>query len=212
MRPGDRRLVCFDLGRVLIRICDNWQHGCRMAGVPVPGELDAGRRAALHEAVCRNEVGEIDVMGFAQLAAPVLGLAVEQVVAISNAYLLGPYAGVSELLDELLESGVETACLSNINDNHWRILNDPAGPHAEVMRRLRHPFGSHLLGVRKPSDACYACVERQTGIPGAQILFFDDLEENVAAARQRGWRGNRIDPAHDPVAQMRDHLRRYGLL
>ena len=44
-------LACFDLGRVLIGLCDNWQHGCRLAGVPVPPDLDEAQRAALHQAV-----------------------------------------------------------------------------------------------------------------------------------------------------------------
>ncbi len=34
------------------------------------------------------------------------------------------------------------------------------------------------------------------------MLFFDDAEENVRAARAVGWRAERIDPAGDTARQM----------
>jgi FMN phosphatase YigB (HAD superfamily) len=46
--------------------------------------------------------------------------------------------------------------------------------------------------------------------PG-RIVFFDDVEENVAAARRRGWRGQRILHDGDPIAQVRRHLRDAGI-
>ena len=42
---------------------------------------------------------------------------------------------------------------------------------------------------------------------GADVLFFDDLPDNVAGARSFGWRAALVDPTSDPVAQMRAHLR-----
>ena len=66
--------------------------------------------------------------------------------------------------------------------------------------------------MAKPDPAIYAEFERLAGVRGDGILFFDDRAENVDAARRRDWRAHRIDPESDPIAQVREHLRRYGVL
>jgi HAD superfamily hydrolase (TIGR01509 family) len=213
-RPHPIRLVCFDLGRVLMRICDDWRHACECAGIAPPAEaLDGSKSAALDAAVCASEVGAIGLDEFAAAVGPVLGMPPASVVAASSAYTRGPYPGAAELLDDLSAAGLATACLSNTNANHWRILTDPADPHCRVTARLTHCFASHLVRVRKPADAIYAHVERVTGIPGDAIVFFDDLTENVAAAARRGWHAHRVDPAADePIGQIRRALRGHGIL
>ncbi len=39
----------------------------------------------------------------------------------------------------------------------------------------------------KPDPRLYEVVERQSGRSGAEILYFDDRPENVAAGAARGW-------------------------
>jgi putative hydrolase of the HAD superfamily len=211
---SDIRLVVFDLGRVLVRICDGWQHACRVAGVPVVREeLDADAQARLHALVCRAEVGGLDIDGFGREAAAVLGLTPVQFRALSDAYLLGAFEGAVEIVEELAAAGMPTACLTNTNDNHWRLMNDPAALGYFPLDRLTHRFASHLVRLRKPDDAIYAHVEQATATPAEAILFFDDVEENVAAARNRGWRVRWIDPAlNDPVPQIRAALKEHGVL
>jgi FMN phosphatase YigB (HAD superfamily) len=208
------RLVVFDLGRVLVRICDGWQHACRVAGVPVAREeLDAASQARLHALVCRAEVGGLDIDGFGREAAGVLGLTRVQFRALSDAYLLGAFEGAVEIVEELVAAGIPTACLTNTNDNHWRLMCDPSALGYFPLDRLTHRFASHLVRLRKPDDAIYAHVEQATAMPAEAILFFDDIEENVAAARNRGWCARRIDPAlDDPISQIRTALREHGVL
>lgn len=206
-------LVCFDLGRVLVRICDDWRHACRVAAVQLPSSAmtaDAHRR--LFEVVCQSEIGAIDQHAFAESAAPLLGLSVEGVLALSDAYILGPFEGAGELLEDLASIGVRTACLSNTNANHWRIMCDGPPEIRLPMDRLTYRFASHLAGCRKPADEIYAHVERETGCDGRSILFFDDLEENIEAAQRRGWRGFRIMPGEEPVAQIRRCLREANIV
>src|SRR5688500_7187683 len=125
------QLVVFDLGRVLVRICDDWLHACKVAGVRAPsGRIDAVAGARLHELVCRVEVGRFDHAAFCAEAGPVLGLTPGDVSSVWDAYTLGPYPGAVELVDEIAAAGVRTACLSNTNANHWRLMSDPAsGTH-----------------------------------------------------------------------------------
>ena len=210
---SDIRLVVFDLGRVLVRICNGWQHACEVAGVRPPREPGPAAVAALHELVCRVEVGEIEPAEFCRRAAPQLGVRPRDVEAVWDGYTLGIYPGALELVDELNAAGVATACLSNTNATHWAIMNDAADGCHFPFDRLTHAFASHVLRLRKPDDAIYAHVEAAAGVEPGRILFFDDVEENVEGARRRGWRAHRIDPApDDPLPQVRSHLRSHGVL
>lgn len=213
-RESDIQLVVFDLGRVVVRICDGWRHACEVAGVRAPARgPDPASMAALQDLICRVEVADMSPGEFCRAAAPVVGLNESDVVAMWNAYTRGTYAGATELLDEIRAAGVATACLSNTNATHWAILGDPAGHSYFPFDRLTHAFASHLLKLRKPDDAIYAQVERQTGVPGNAIVFFDDVAENVEAARRRGWHAYHVDPApDDPLPQVRARLREHGLL
>ena len=63
----------------------------------------------------------------------------------------------------------------------------------------------------KPDPAISAAVEEITGMPGPEILSFDDLADNVAAARTLGWSTMLIDPAGSPAAQINHELALRGL-
>jgi FMN phosphatase YigB (HAD superfamily) len=54
-------------------------------------------------------------------------------------------------------------------------------------------------------------VERATGHGPEEILFFDDLPENIDGARAAGWRAVLIDPDGDPAAQVMTALDKAGL-
>jgi putative hydrolase of the HAD superfamily len=209
---SDIRLVCFDLGRVFVRICDDWRHGCRVAAIPDPPPLNAEAATALEELVCRSDLGDVDARQFADLAAPLLGLTSAQVQRLSDSYLLGLFPGIDQMLDDLRAAGLATACLSNTNVNHWRLVTDPAAPCFLPLHKMDHHFVSFKIRARKPDAAIYTHVERATGLAGRQIAFFDDLAENVDAAAQRGWQAIRIDPSLDPMAQARSALERLGVL
>ncbi|HEY7116311.1 MAG TPA: HAD-IA family hydrolase [Tepidisphaeraceae bacterium] len=208
-----KQLVVFDLGRVLVRICDNWKHACEVAGVPIPPrDMDEPTRARMMALVVESECGRLDQHAMAHAAAPVLGIRPEHFLALSDAYLLGPFAGAGELIDDLHTAGHATACLSNTNASHWRMMTDPANPHGPVLARLGHRFASHLVGARKPDARIYAHVERTTGVAPDLITFFDDVAENIAAAQSRGWTAHLVGKCENPIPAIRARLRSEGLL
>ena len=63
---GDIRLICFDLGRVLIRLCDGWHHACEVAGVPAPPPFTDEQRAKLQKLVHISEIGQMSQEEFCQ--------------------------------------------------------------------------------------------------------------------------------------------------
>lgn len=211
------KLVCFDLGGVVVRICRSWQEGCEAAGLPVRDGMQTpemkARRRALTE---RYHAGELECeVYFERLAETTGGLyAPDEVRRIHEAWTLGVYDGIEDLIANLEASGrVELGVLSNTNHAHWRVMSGPtAAEQYGVLRRIRHLHASHLLGLVKPSPEIYRAFERETGMPGRRILFFDDLEENVRGAREAGWHAEQIDHTGDTPRQIRSHLSRYGVL
>ncbi len=211
----DRRvkLVCFDLGCVLVRVRGTWAEACAAAGVPVPAvALDPQRSDELTAIYKPAETGAVDTETFAARTARYTGLTVDQVMRVSDAWLGGAYPGARELVESVTNTGVKTACLSNTNANHWRLLMTPGNEHDVALGRLTYRFASHLMGCAKPDAAAYERVERDTGVAPEDVLFFDDLPANCRAAAQRGWQVIRVDPTNNPIGQMRGCLRERGIL
>lgn len=206
------QLVCFDLGGVLIRICGGWVEACSRAGIAVPPAIADKAVAARVVAVSHeHERGRIDDASYAAGVAGVLGISDDDVLAVSRAWLKGPYAGAHEVVDDLRRAGRRTACLSNTNALHWSMMSGEGGNQLPLTK-LDHRFTSFETGWMKPEASLYAHVEQGAGVAPDTILFFDDNTDNCRAAAARGWRVRQIDPAGDTIAQVRRTLREHQLL
>jgi len=82
--------------------------------------------------------------------------------------------------------------LSNVGDLHWAHLSREYGLH-----RLGHgALPSFVTGFMKPEPGIYAEAERRFDLEPASTVFIDDREENVRAARARGWAGIEHESFH----------------
>lgn len=206
------QLICFDLGGVLIQLCDGWQHACQLAGVIPSKPITDSDIAQLVKLVHREEVGELKEGEFFALTSPQLGLSPDDARAMSDAWLRGPFPGIDPLIDALHAAGLTTACLSNTNAYHWRAMSDPSHRNALPLHKLHHRFASHLVRDRKPNPSIYQHVEQATATAPETILFFDDSAENIHAAEARGWQTCHVTEPNDPVAQMTSHLKLHNLI
>jgi glucose-1-phosphatase len=216
------RLVCFDLGGVLVRIWGTWDDARRAASLSARAEPSAPELEESHRSL--GALFEVGRISFDEWAAGVSrafegAYSPDEAKRAHHAIPRQEYAGALALIDELHDAGVATACLSNTNHAHWiRLVHHdgvaalPGEPEYPSVVRLKRHFASHLLGMAKPDGAIYAEVERLVGLEGPEILFFDDRADNVEAARHRHWRAHRIDPQGDTIAQVRQSLRDYRLL
>ena len=194
------RLVCFDLGGVVIRICRTWAQGCAAAGMTVrdPG-LWRRARPARRQLIDELQTGRIDGATFAARASElVAGLySPAEILDVHNAWLLDEYPDIGDLIDRVHEAGLDTAALSNTNHEHLeRIARLPA------VTRLHHLLASHQMGLHKPDPLIYRRLQEQLGYRAREIIFFDDTQENVIAADGVGWRAHLIDPEADTAQQI----------
>lgn len=214
------KVVCFDLGGVVVRIARTWAEACAAAGIEVRGEdsfkapdLQSGRRE-LSDAYQIGHIGCQDY--FRRIAEHSDGLYnAAEVEAIHRAWVFDPYPGVEQLIDELNAiDGLRTACLSNTNHSHWQDLQVETDGRwrVEAIQKLNSRLVSHELKAVKPNERIYREAERLLAASGAEIIFFDDLAENVDGARRLGWRAFQIDHDGDTALQMRRHLASLGVL
>jgi putative hydrolase of the HAD superfamily len=214
MSEPSEPMVVFDAGGVLVRICRAWDEGARRAGIEAPedvmGPEAIARRRDLSYLYQSGRLGEAEY--FVRMAEAIgSGCAADIIARVHDAWLIEEYPGARALVEDLAAAGVRTALLSNTNARHWQAMAPGAGLYPAIAR-LDRWFLSHELGACKPDEAIYAAVEREAHAPPASIIFFDDLEENVAAATRRGWQGRQVDHCGDPAADMRAHLRALGVL
>jgi len=205
-------VVCFDWGGVIVRICRSFPEGVKAAGLEHRDGVDNADLYDVRRALsARHQIGEMsEDEFFASVSESYGGLYTpEEVALVHDAWLLGEYEGVADLVRELHETApCPTAMLSNTNARHWaRRTSD--FPTAGSLH-LQHV--SHLLQLAKSDEQIYKAFESETGFAGPQIVFFDDLEANIEAAKKRGWRAVRVDHTGDTATQMRSALVGLGVL
>lgn len=217
----DIKLVVLDLGRVLLRIAEDWPHAYELAGLshltPPSGDISSSKRRGSGSEAERLfagfETGKTPTRDYLEVFARDLDVTLDQASALIDAWLLQPFERAEWLIDELVQRDFKTACLSNTNAHHWRLLTDPAHGSYLPLDRMDFVFASQLIGHAKPHEEAYAHVETVAGVRPEQILFFDDLPENIEAARDRGWKGVVVErgPRADPIGQVVGELQAYGI-
>jgi glucose-1-phosphatase len=217
-RPSAIRCVCFDWGGVILRHCRGWAEACIAAGVPLrEGMDDPVRKQRRQELNHLFQIGRMQEREFfPQIAEATGGLYTEaDVRRLHHAWLLTEYAGVGEVIDAINATGnVETALLSNTNAAHWARHIDTPDRKADypTIQRITHRHASHLLGYAKPHGDIYRAFEDATCMGPGNILFFDDLPDNIAMARQLGWHAVLIDHTRETAPQLHAALQRFGVL
>ncbi|HYD02104.1 MAG TPA: HAD-IA family hydrolase [Phycisphaerales bacterium] len=212
------RIIVFDLGGVVVRICRSWKEACDRCSLPYHDTVTNPAFVAERKAIrASHEIGRMtDEEFYTRIAATTGGhYTPQQVRDIHHNWTIDEYPGVTKLVDDLHDRGLATGVLSNTNAHHWRLLTEQpqAGGPAPypTVHRVHHLHASHLLGLAKPHRAIYEAFGSRAGYAPHDILFFDDLAENITGAQDAGWDAVQIDHTGDTAAQMRLHLRLRGV-
>jgi putative hydrolase of the HAD superfamily len=129
-------------------------------------------------------ISEVTPAYLSSKVGEILGTQIAQSVVIQafNSEL-GPEISSTTKILPSLRTRTQVGCLSNTNSIHWDELLRSYSFMGEFDRR----FASQLLGCAKPGREIYEKVVGLLRVKPHDILFFDDREENVLAARQLGW-------------------------
>lgn len=175
------RAVVFDLGGVLVELGGAKRMAEWLGGGITRDELFW--RWLASPAVRRYESGRSTPEEFARDAVAELRLPVAPAAFLEHfrGWPTRAAPGALELL-RALRGRVKVACLSNTSALHWTRIEREMGFAGLFDAR----FLSHELGMVKPDRAIFERLVRDLAVPAPSILFFDDGEPNVAAARSLG--------------------------
>ncbi len=194
-----RRTLLFDLGGVLV---ESIGLSALQRLLPQWSEAEIAGRWHGSQAVGRFERGQIDAATFARefLAEWPIAMGPGAFIDAFTGWVTGFYPGALAMLARLRRQHT-VACLSNTNAAHWARMG-------RDLDAFDHRVASHLVGHMKPEAAIYEAALQQLGVPAHDVIFFDDLAANVAAAREAGMQAHQVRG----LAETTDVLRRLGVI
>lgn len=201
------RAVVFDIGGVMIRLAAGWENACRAGGVEYrPFAETPAYRERLDMLERKFGCGQITSADYySRLFELVDGrYPLTDLRMLHMSVIQQEFPGIYEVVRGLREAGYFTACLSNTCAAHWDALDDPAQYPAIGLLNAR--FASQLMGLMKPDPAIFRRFEEATGFHPQEILYFDDMPANVAAAQQCGWQAVLITQTEDAVPEIQAAL------
>jgi FMN phosphatase YigB (HAD superfamily) len=208
MTSASQTLICFDLGGVLARIRRNWQACANAAGVVTrlpDGEIDLSAFSPFDQL----QEGVTTSAEYLRGLSDYLSVSEVQALAVHYAILVGPYEETYELVSDLKRAGLRTACLSNTNELHWGLLNSRAFPG---INDLQFKMVSHEIKLLKPEQQVFEMFDANAKVAPEDVIYFDDNEGNVIAAKEHGWNAFFVDHEANPAQQMREVLSNLKLL
>lgn len=177
-------LYIFDMGNVIIdidfkRVLGVWSN---LSGTPLATLTE---RFSMGEVFQKHERGEISDEEFAAELSHEMGIALsfEQFSVGWQAVFVGLRADVIDVFKTLREQGHRVVVLSNTNRLH---LNYWPEHYPEIEANTDALYLSQDLGMRKPEPRIFEYVLNKEGVTASQAVFFDDVLENVEAARSMG--------------------------
>jgi putative hydrolase of the HAD superfamily len=177
-------LYIFDMGNVIIdidfkRVLGVWSN---LSGTPLAMLTE---RFSMGEVFQKHERGEISDEDFAAELCHEMGIALsfEQFSLGWQSVFVGLRPEVITIFKTLREQGNRVVVLSNTNRLH---LNYWPEHYPEIEANTDALYLSQDLGMRKPEQRIFEYVLNKEGVTASQAVFFDDVIENVDAARSMG--------------------------
>ncbi|KPD03838.1 glucose-1-phosphatase [Moellerella wisconsensis] len=177
-------LYIFDMGNVIIDIDFNrvFQKWSDLSGTPVE---DIAEKFTFGETFKLHECGKISDMEFAEYLCEEIGvsLSFEQFAQGWHAIFVSLRPEVIDIMDKLREQGNRVIVLSNTNRLH---LDYWPQHYPEIAAAADFLYLSQDLGMRKPDPEIFKYVLQSEEFEPQQAVFFDDVKENVDAAKKLG--------------------------
>lgn len=188
------KVLLFDLGNVIInvdfaRAIKVWSDYAEVS----PETLKS--RFAFDASYERHERGEITGAAYFASLRELLALELTdmQLEEGWNAIYHGEVPGIQEL-SRGAKKHFPLYAFSNTNPTHWNYV---CQHYAEVLDLFEKVFTSSELKKRKPHPEAFETVVKEIGVNAKNVLFFDDLLENVEGARAAGLQAVHVQSVTD---------------
>ena len=178
------KVILFDLGRVLMHI--DFDAFPKSLGLFTKEQKEKYDDIQIRNAIIQYETGKLSTPEFQdKLHESFCGnFSREEVINAYNAIIVKDNIEIIPFV-ELCKSKYQIAILSNTSPSHWeKVLRI-----SSVVKLFTHSFTSFQLGVMKPDAAVYKKVCSTFNVSPNEVLFIDDLQENIEGARNVGMMG-----------------------
>jgi epoxide hydrolase-like predicted phosphatase len=148
----------------------------------------------------RGEISFAEVRAHNKEALARLGIEPPPAGSSAASLAFEPNEEMLALLVDLRTAGLRTGMLTN-NIREFRDLWWPLMPWTEMLDDI---VDSHEVGMRKPNPAIYSLALERLGTTAGRTAFLDDVESNVAGARNVGMVGVLVeDDSASAIATVR---------
>ncbi|MEO1957513.1 MAG: HAD family phosphatase [Methylophilaceae bacterium] len=178
--------ILFDVGGVLIEL----------NGLPSIAKLldsnqsleDIYKHWMAAPSVIGHETGKLSTDEFAQEVVKDLKLSITADAFMENfsTWIVGTFPDTFDLLDAIPNT-LKVAALSNTSDAHWKEVEATG-----LANKIEYLYLSHKIGHLKPSLPAFQCAVDGLGVPPEEIIFFDDVIENINAANSFGLKAHQV--------------------
>jgi HAD superfamily hydrolase (TIGR01509 family) len=177
------RLLLFDLGNVLVRLdLDRFSKSLGLDTRDARNHYGSGVR----ELTNQYEIGKCSTREYFSSLRSFLGNRYD-VNVLEEAFmsvLADPMPGMENLVRRATAQ-LPAALVSNTNEYHFsRVL-----PRIPALNYLPKRYLSYQLGALKPFPEFYHSIVRNENVKPNEMLFIDDVVENVDAAERAGMAG-----------------------
>lgn len=177
------RWFIFDLGNVLVKLAFErvLEAVCADADCSRDQLVEIMEKPGAYRDL---ERGEISFDEFHRFLVDQIGYreSVQRFRKVWSDFFDGPIEGIEELLDRV-RARYRVAFLSNSNEVHEQVIPEQFG----VLFRKEDLFVfSHRFRCAKPDPDIYQQALAMIGAEPEEVVYIDDLHENVAAAKQLG--------------------------
>jgi len=181
------KLYLFDLGGVVVR----WTGFSELAKLSKLSYEETIKRFSRSTICSAFETGQTQPTIFLNHMIDLYGLNLspDAFKRMWNGWVGDCFEGVEDSIKELGQKN-KTACLSNTNDLHWQHLNQ----YFDTSEVFHHVFASHQIKAVKPDKTAYKVVFNRTAYEPENIIFFDDTQININAAKAVGMQAYKVDP------------------
>jgi epoxide hydrolase-like predicted phosphatase len=203
------RVVCFDIGGVLVKIHSSLQELAEAVGIDLPDHRQ-GDSLHFNPVMLAYQEGQLTDDEFLREFANWLGVSVEKARQASDEILIRPFEGTQEIIEQLHRANIKTGCLSNTNALHWsRLTASGAFPGVEL---LDLKIASHLVGRAKPDPAIFHLFAQRARVQPSEVIYFEDSPKNIEAALEVGFDVVTVNPKEETAPQISEALAERGLL
>jgi putative hydrolase of the HAD superfamily len=197
-RPAEP-ILALDIGGVCLGL--RHDEACSRFGVASFADFRE-RFAEVWQLAYDMETGDVPEAEFMARAAELLGMSSEELHGFWLGLIGEEMPGAGDFVRTAIGLGCRPVFLSDVSPIHYRALL----PRLSFAEEMHGAVVSYEVGALKPGTAMYVAMEERFCGGGVPLLYVDDRENNVLAARERGWAAYQFGNFTEATARLRQRL------